>query len=76
LPVFWAGFSLALPESLAVRRFGALRLMAGGVLIVAACSAGVWTDASMEVLLPLSQCRARAGGGCAMGLAPRPCSLS
>lgn len=41
LPVFWAGFNLALmPASLAVKRLGALPVMAGGVLVAAACSAG------------------------------------
>ena len=54
LPVFWAGFNLALmPASLAVRRFGAVPLMAGGVLVAAACSAGAWSATSLEVLLPL-----------------------
>ncbi|MBL0150224.1 MAG: hypothetical protein IPP87_16595 [Ideonella sp.] len=54
LPVFWAGFNLALmPASLAVRRFGALPMMAGGVLVAGACSAGAWNATSLEALLPL-----------------------
>jgi hypothetical protein len=54
LPVFWAGFNLALmPASLAVKRFGALPVMAGGVLVAAACSAGAWNASSLEALLPL-----------------------
>ena len=54
LPVFWAGFNLALmPASLAVKRLGALPVMAGGVLVAAACSAGAWAATSLEALLPL-----------------------
>jgi hypothetical protein len=54
LPVFWAGFNLALmPASLAVRRFGALPVMASGVLVAAACSALAWNATSLEALLPL-----------------------
>jgi Na+/melibiose symporter-like transporter len=54
LPVFWAGFNLALmPASLAVKRLGALPVMAGGVLVAAACSAGAWNATSLEALLPL-----------------------
>ena len=54
LPVFWAGFNLALmPASLAVKRLGALPVMAGGVLVAAACSAGAWNASSLESLVPL-----------------------
>lgn len=54
LPVFWAGFNLALmPASLAVKRLGALPVMAGGVLMAAACSVGAWNATSLEVLVPL-----------------------
>jgi hypothetical protein len=54
LPVFWAGFNLALmPASLAVKRLGALPVMAGGVLVAAVCSAGAWNATSLEALLPL-----------------------
>lgn len=54
LPVFWAGFNLALmPASLAVKRLGALPVMAGGVLVAAACSAGAWNATSLEALVPL-----------------------
>ncbi|RVU43795.1 MFS transporter [Rubrivivax rivuli] len=54
LPVFWVGFNLALmPASLAVTRFGAWPVMAGGVLAAAACSAGVWNATSLEAMLPL-----------------------
>lgn len=54
LPVFWAGFNLALmPASLAVKRFGALPVMAGGALVAAACSAGAWNATSLEALLLL-----------------------
>ncbi len=54
LPVFWVGFNLALmPASLAVKRFGALPVMASGVLVAAACSAGAWNATSLEVLLAL-----------------------
>ena len=51
LPVFWVGFNLALmPASLAVKRFGALPVMAGGVLVAAACSALAWNAASLDAL--------------------------
>ena len=54
LPVFWAGFNLALmPASLAVKRLGALPVMAGGVAVAAACSAGAWNAGSLESLVPL-----------------------
>ena len=54
LPVFWVGFNLALmPASLAVKRFGALPVMAGGVLVAGACSALAWNATSLEALLPL-----------------------
>jgi hypothetical protein len=54
LPVFWAGFNLALmPASLAVKRLGALPVMAVGVLVAAACSAGAWNATSLEALVPL-----------------------
>jgi hypothetical protein len=54
LPVFWVGFNLALmPASLAVTRFGALPVMAGGVLVAAACSAGVWNATSLQAMLAL-----------------------
>ena len=54
LPVFWAGFNLALmPASLAVKRLGALPVMAGGVLVAAVCSAGAWNASSLESLVPL-----------------------
>lgn len=54
LPVFWVGFNLALmPASLAVTRFGALPVMAGGALVAAVCSAGVWHANSLEAMLPL-----------------------
>ena len=54
LPVFWACFNLALmPASLAVKRLGALPMMAGGVLVAAACSAGAWNATSLEALVPL-----------------------
>jgi len=52
MPVFWVGFNLALmPASLAVRRFGALPVMAGSMLVAAACSAGAWNATSLEALL-------------------------
>jgi hypothetical protein len=54
LPVFWVGFNLALmPASLAVKRFGALTVMAGGALVAAASSAGAWNATSLEALLLL-----------------------
>lgn len=54
MPVFWVGFNLALmPASLAVRRFGALPVMAGSMLVAAACSAGAWNATSLEALLPV-----------------------
>ncbi|WP_374432719.1 MFS transporter [Inhella sp.] len=54
LPVFWVGFNLALmPASLAVRRFRALPVMAGSLLVAAACSAGAWTATSLEALWPI-----------------------
>ncbi len=54
LPVFWAGFNLALmPASVAVRRFGALPVMAIGVLVAAACSVLAWNATSLQALLSL-----------------------
>ncbi len=54
LPVFWVGFNLALmPASLAIRRFGAVPVMAGSLLVAAACSAGAWNATSLEALLPV-----------------------
>jgi len=54
MPVFWVGFNLALmPASLAVKRFGALPVMAGSLLVAAACSAAAWNATSLEVLLPV-----------------------
>lgn len=51
MPVFWVGFNLALmPASLAVKRYGALPVMAGSLLVAAACSAGAWNAGSLEGL--------------------------
>ncbi|MBH9576428.1 hypothetical protein [Inhella proteolytica] len=54
LPVFWVGFNLALmPASLAVKRFGALPVLAGSMLVAAACSAGAWNATALEALVPV-----------------------
>jgi hypothetical protein len=42
-----------MPASLAVKRFGALTVMAGGALVAAASSAGAWNATSLEALLLL-----------------------
>jgi len=42
-----------MPASLAVKRLGALPVMAGGVLVAAACSAGAWSATSLDALVLL-----------------------
>jgi hypothetical protein len=67
LPVFWVGFNLALmPASLAVKRLGALPVMAGGVLVAAACSAGAWNATSLDALLTLQGLAGAAWGASLM----------
>ncbi|MFN0184075.1 MAG: MFS transporter [Aquabacterium sp.] len=66
MPVFWAGFNLALmPASLAVRRWGALPVMAAGTLVAAAASAVAAGAGSLPLLL-VAQGLAGAAWGAAL----------
>jgi MFS family permease len=66
MPVFWVGFNLALlPASLLTKRIGGVPVMAGGVLLAAACTIAAWQAGSLGVLLAA---QSLAGAGWALAL--------